>query len=68
MAQMTIEQAIAYLRSQQAHPPKKTFAQLDAATKDRLSHRGTALRSLAAKLAALLQRGLRPDPLGQSGA
>jgi XTP/dITP diphosphohydrolase len=34
--------------------PRKTFAQLDAATKDRLSHRGKALRALAARLPALL--------------
>ena len=34
--------------------PTKTFAQLDAATKDRLSHRGQALRQLAARLPALL--------------
>jgi XTP/dITP diphosphohydrolase len=32
----------------------KTFAALDAATKDRLSHRGKALRALAARLPALL--------------
>jgi XTP/dITP diphosphohydrolase len=35
----------------------KTFAGLDAATKDRLSHRGKALRALASRLPALL--GLR---------
>jgi len=34
--------------------PAKTFAQLDAETKDRLSHRGKALRKLAAALPALL--------------
>ncbi|MBL8731127.1 MAG: non-canonical purine NTP pyrophosphatase [Planctomycetes bacterium] len=32
----------------------KTFAELDAATKDRLSHRGKALRQLAAELPMLL--------------
>ena len=31
-----------------------TFARLDAATKDRLSHRGKALRRLCAQLPALL--------------
>lgn len=34
--------------------PEKTFARLDAATKDRLSHRGKALRKLVARLPALL--------------
>lgn len=34
----------------------KTFAALDAATKDRLSHRGKALRALVAKLPALMNR------------
>jgi XTP/dITP diphosphohydrolase len=37
-----------------AGDPGKTFAQLDAATKDRLSHRGKALRKLARELPALL--------------
>ncbi len=37
-----------------AGDPAKTFAALDAATKDRLSHRGKALRALAARLPALL--------------
>lgn len=37
-----------------AHDPTRTFALLDAATKDRLSHRGKALRALAARLPALL--------------
>lgn len=36
--------------------PPRSFAQLDAATKDRLSHRGKALRRLAAELPALLAR------------
>jgi len=36
--------------------PAKTFATLDAATKDRLSHRGKALRALASRLPALLGR------------
>ena len=36
--------------------PARSFAQLDAATKDRLSHRGKALRRLAAELPALLAR------------
>lgn len=36
--------------------PAKSFARLDAATKDRLSHRGRALRELAARLPALLDR------------
>lgn len=39
-----------------AGDPSKTFAQLDAATKDRLSHRGKALRKLARELPALLAR------------
>jgi len=39
-----------------AGDPKKTFAQLDAVTKDRLSHRGKALRKLASELPALLAR------------
>ncbi len=34
--------------------PTKTFAKLDAATKDRLSHRGKALRKLALELPRLL--------------
>ncbi|MFO1076096.1 MAG: non-canonical purine NTP pyrophosphatase [Planctomycetota bacterium] len=34
--------------------PTRTFAQLDPATKDRLSHRGKALRRLAAELPHLL--------------
>ena len=34
----------------------KTFARLDAATKDRLSHRGKALRRLCAQLPALLTK------------
>lgn len=33
--------------------PSRTFAQLDAATKDRLSHRGKALRKLAVQLPAI---------------
>ncbi len=33
----------------------RTFASLDAATKDRLSHRGKALRALAGRLPALLR-------------
>jgi XTP/dITP diphosphohydrolase len=37
-----------------AGDPSRTFAQLDAATKDRLSHRGKALRELAPRLPALL--------------
>jgi XTP/dITP diphosphohydrolase len=37
-----------------AGDPARTFATLDAATKDRLSHRGKALRALAARLPALL--------------
>ena len=36
--------------------PTKTFAQLDAATKDRLSHRGKALRRLCVELPRLLGR------------
>jgi XTP/dITP diphosphohydrolase len=36
--------------------PARTFAALDPATKDRLSHRGKALRALAARLPALLGR------------
>ncbi|HEX5050508.1 MAG TPA: non-canonical purine NTP pyrophosphatase [Planctomycetota bacterium] len=36
--------------------PGKSFARLDAATKDRLSHRGKALRVLVARLPALLAR------------
>lgn len=39
-----------------AGDPAKTFAALDAATKDRLSHRGKALRALAGKLPELLRR------------
>jgi XTP/dITP diphosphohydrolase len=35
----------------------RTFAALDAATKDRLSHRGKALRRLAARLPGLLVEG-----------
>ena len=35
--------------------PTKTFAVLDAATKDRLSHRGKALRALLQRLPALLR-------------
>lgn len=35
--------------------PSKTFAQLDPATKDRLSHRGKALRKLIAKLPDLMK-------------
>ena len=35
--------------------PSRTFAQLDAATKDRLSHRGKALRRLCATLPRLLR-------------
>ncbi|HEX6813300.1 MAG TPA: non-canonical purine NTP pyrophosphatase [Planctomycetota bacterium] len=38
-----------------AGDPGRTFAQLDAATKDRLSHRGKALRRLVRELPALLQ-------------
>lgn len=34
--------------------PMKSFAHLDAATKDRLSHRGKALRKLAGKLPTVL--------------
>lgn len=34
--------------------PNKSFARLDAATKDRLSHRGKALRKLIAKLPSVL--------------
>jgi XTP/dITP diphosphohydrolase len=34
--------------------PTQTFARLDAATKDRLSHRGQALRELAGRLPTLL--------------
>jgi len=37
-----------------AGDPAKTFAALDAATKDRLSHRGKALRALATRLPAIL--------------
>lgn len=37
-----------------AGDPARTFATLDAATKDRLSHRGKALRALAGRLPALL--------------
>lgn len=37
-----------------AGDPARSFAQLDAATKDRLSHRGKALRRLAGDLPALL--------------
>jgi XTP/dITP diphosphohydrolase len=39
-----------------AGDPSKSFAQLDAETKDRLSHRGKALRKLVRKLPALLAR------------
>ena len=39
-----------------AGDPNKTFAQLDGPTKDRLSHRGKALRKLARDLPALLAR------------
>ena len=39
-----------------AGDPRKTFAQLDGPTKDRLSHRGKALRKLASKLPALLEQ------------
>lgn len=39
-----------------AGDPSKTFAQLDGPTKDRLSHRGKALRKLASLLPALLAR------------
>ncbi|MCA8953321.1 MAG: non-canonical purine NTP pyrophosphatase, partial [Planctomycetes bacterium] len=39
-----------------AGDPAHTFAQLDAATKDRLSHRGKALRRLAEVLPALLSK------------
>jgi XTP/dITP diphosphohydrolase len=39
-----------------ASDPAKTFAALDAATKDRLSHRGKALRALALRLPWLLGR------------
>ena len=35
--------------------PTRTFGALDAATKDRLSHRGKALRALASRLPALLR-------------
>lgn len=38
-----------------ASDPTKTFAALDSATKDRLSHRGKALRRLAARLPELLK-------------
>lgn len=37
-----------------AGDPARTFATLDAATKDRLSHRGKALRALAGRLPNLL--------------
>ena len=37
--------------------PARAFAAIDAETKDRLSHRGKALRQLAAELPTLLQRG-----------
>lgn len=37
-----------------AGDPARTFAALDASTKDRLSHRGKALRALAGRLPALL--------------
>lgn len=37
-----------------AGDPSRTFAALDAATKDRLSHRGKALRALAGRLPTLL--------------
>ncbi|MBM3973602.1 MAG: non-canonical purine NTP pyrophosphatase [Planctomycetes bacterium] len=40
-----------------AGDPTKTFAALDAATKDRLSHRGKALRRLAATLPGLVAGG-----------
>ncbi len=39
-----------------AGDPTKTFAALDAATKDRVSHRGKALRALATRLPAILAR------------
>lgn len=38
-----------------AGSPAHSFAQLDAATKDRLSHRGKALRALVGRLPELLQ-------------
>ncbi|MCB9877894.1 MAG: non-canonical purine NTP pyrophosphatase [Planctomycetes bacterium] len=37
--------------------PTRTFAALDAGTKDRLSHRGKALRALVAQLPAVLAAG-----------
>ncbi len=40
-----------------AGDPTRTFAQLDATTKDRLSHRGKALRQLMARLPDLLGSG-----------
>jgi len=40
-----------------AGDPAYAFAAIDAETKDRLSHRGKALRQLAARLPSLLQRG-----------
>jgi XTP/dITP diphosphohydrolase len=39
-----------------AGDPAKTFAALDAATKDRLSHRGKALRALVTRLPTILAR------------
>jgi XTP/dITP diphosphohydrolase len=44
-----------------AGDPAHTFARLDAATKDRLSHRGQALRRLASMLPELLRRGQNRD-------
>jgi len=38
-----------------AGDPARTFARLDAGTKDRLSHRGKALRQLCARLPVLLR-------------
>ncbi|MBL9077477.1 MAG: non-canonical purine NTP pyrophosphatase [Planctomycetes bacterium] len=45
-----------FVPSEFAGDPAHTFARLDAATKDRLSHRGQALRALAERLPALLAR------------
>jgi XTP/dITP diphosphohydrolase len=45
-----------FVPSEFAGDPTKTFATLDAATKDRLSHRGKALRALATRLPELLAR------------
>jgi XTP/dITP diphosphohydrolase len=42
--------------------PAHTFAHLDAATKDRLSHRGKALRQLRERLPDLLRRAAARDP------